>query len=82
MGSDLLVDVLGEVLLATSALVGDGLLGAGREELDGWVGRNTILLSNGLSLGRVGVDLGDQDVRISGEVGGDGLPCRSKLLAV
>lgn len=82
MGAGLLVDVVEEILLVAAAFVVDGLLAAGGEVLDGRVGRDTILLGDSLALGRVGVDLGDQDVGVSREVGGDRLPCRSELLAV
>lgn len=82
MGASLFVNVLDEVLLAATALVGNGLLAASREELDGGVRGNTKLLSGSLALGGLGVDLGNNNVLLVDEVGGEGLPDRGESLAV
>jgi hypothetical protein len=82
VGAGLLVDKVHEGLLVAAAGVGLGRLAAGGEELDGRVRADALGGSGVLAARRFGIDLGDEDVGLAGEVGGELLPGRGEGLAV
>lgn len=82
MGAGLFVDVGDEGLLAAAAIVVDGLLAASGEELDGGVGLDAVLRGDGLAVGSLGIDLGNDDILLVDKVGGDRVPDGGELLAV
>ena len=82
VGAGVLVEVLDERILGTSALVRGGLEGTLLEELDGRVGGDALLLCKGLCVLGFGVDLGDKDVGLVDEGAGESLPDGSEGLAV
>jgi hypothetical protein len=82
VSSGLLVDVADEVFLGTTTLVCNWLIRASREELDSWVARDSVLLSQGLGVLGLAVNLGNNDVLVTGEINGKVFPGWGKLLAV
>lgn len=82
VGTGLLIEVLDKSILGTATLVGDRLLGTLREELDGRVALDALLLSSGLCVLGFSINLGDEDVGFVGVSVGELLPDRSKSLAV
>ena len=82
MGAGLLVDVLDEGVLGTATLVRNAVLAAGREELDGRVRADALLLGDGLAVGRLGINLGDDDILIVVKVVSKSLPRGGEVLAV
>lgn len=82
MSAGLFVEELDECLFATGSLVRDGLLGTLGEVLDGGVRLDALVLSRSLGVGGFGVDLGDEDGGLGGEVVSKSLPDRGKALAV
>ena len=82
MSSSVLVDPGKDGLLAAAALVGDSLLAAGREPLDGGVGLDALLLGDGLAVGSLSIDLGNHNILVVDEVGRNILPGGGKVLAV
>lgn len=81
-GASLAVQEVDKGLLGAGAGVGLGLGGALGEELDRRVTGDTLLLGQSLSILGLGVDLGNHDVVLEGEVVGEGLPDGSEGLAV
>lgn len=82
VGAGLLVDVLDEGVLGTATLVRNAVLAAGREELDGRVRADALLLGDGLAVGRLGINLGDDDILIVVKVVSKSLPRGGEVLAV
>lgn len=80
--ASLLVDELNESLLGATARVLFGLLATSREPLDGGVGRDFLLLGDGLAVGCFSINLGNDNVGFVGEIGSKALPNRSQGLAV
>jgi hypothetical protein len=76
VGAGLVVQEGDEVGLGAAALVGDGFLGALGEEFDRRVSGDTLLLGNSLGVLSFGVNLGDDDVWVAGEVVGKIFPNR------
>jgi len=70
VGTALLVQEIDERLLAPATIVSGGVLIflALSEELDGGVGRDTVLLSDGLVVSRIGIHVGDDAVLLFLEV--------------
>lgn len=81
-GAGLAVEELNEGLLAATTLVVLGSSAALGEELDSGIRANVVLGGGGLAVLALGIDLGDQDVVLAGEVLGEGLPGGGKALAV
>lgn len=82
VSTGLLVDELDEILLGAAARVLLALLVASTEPLDGWVGRNALLLGDGLAVRSFGVNLGNDNLGLVGKVSSERLPRRSQILAV
>jgi hypothetical protein len=82
VGAGLLVDELDEVLLGAAALVDLALLVSGGEELDGGISSDSMCLGSLLSTRGVGIDLGNNNVLVTNEIGRKGLPGRGEVLAV
>lgn len=82
VSTSLLVDELDKGLLGACAGVGLGFGGALGEELDGRESGNTLFLAQSTGILGFGVDLGDNNVGLEGEVVGEGFPDRSEGLAV
>ena len=82
VSAGLFVDVLDESLLGAGTLVSNSLLGALGEELDGWVRLDSLILSSGLCVGCLGVNLGDENIWFGGKIVGERLPDGSERLAV
>lgn len=82
MGASVGVEEVDEVLLRATALVWESLSATLLEVLDGGVGLYALVLCKGLGVLGFSVDLSDQDVRLVGEVVGEGLPDGSEGLAV
>lgn len=61
VSAGLFVDVLDEGVLGATPFIGDGLLGALGEELDGGVASDALLLSSGLCVFGFGIYFGDED---------------------
>jgi hypothetical protein len=80
--TSLLVDELDKGLLRSWAGVRLGLSGALGEELDCREAGNTLFLGEGAGVLGFGVDLGDNNTGLKGEVLGEGFPGRSEGLAV
>jgi hypothetical protein len=77
-----LVEEFDEVSLGAAAFVQDSGLGARGEELDGWVGGDTMVLGCGFGVVGFGVDFGDKDRGFGGEGCGEGFPGWGKGFAV
>jgi hypothetical protein len=82
VGTGVLVEVLDERVLGTSALVRSGLKGTLLEELDGRVRGDALLLCESLCVLGFGVNLGDKDVGLVNESVGESLPDGGEGLAV
>ena len=82
MCTSLLVDELDKGLLRSCTGVRLGLGGALGEELDCRETGNTLFLGEGAGVLSLGVDLGDNNAGLKGEVLGEGFPGRSEGLAV
>ena len=82
MGASVGVEEVDEVLLGAGASVWEGLSGSLGEVLDGGVGRDALLLSEGLGVLGFRVNLGDQNAGLGDEVVGEGFPDGSESLAV
>lgn len=82
VGTSLLVDELNKGLLGACAGVRLGLGGALGEELDGRESGDTLFLGQGTGVLSFGVDLGNNNVGLEGEVLGECFPGRSEGLAV
>src|SRR5205809_1319061 len=82
MRARLLIEEFDKVCLAAAALVRLGFCGALREELDGRIGANPLLLCCSHCIGRFSVNLSDQDAGFADEVIGDALPDWSQRFAI
>jgi hypothetical protein len=82
VGASIGVQELDKVLLGAAALVGESLGAALLEVLDCGVGLDALLGCEGFGVLGFGIDLGDQDIRLTGEGVGEGLPDGGEGLAV
>lgn len=83
MQARLLVDEVDKVVLGATALVVFRGGAALREELDGRVGLDALVLGRLLCVGGLGVDFGDDDGGfLRGEGRGEGFPGRGEGFAV
>lgn len=82
VSTDLLVDKGNQVGLRSATTVKLALGRTSREELDGRVAGNTLILCNRLAVISLGVNLSNDNVGLKEEVLGQLLPGRSQVLAV
>jgi hypothetical protein len=82
VSTGLLVHPANNICLGTSSVILDWLGASLREELDGWVRGNSLVLGGGFSIVGFSVDLGDNYVWLVDEVGSSLLPYWCKRFAV
>lgn len=82
MSTNFLVDVVHKVVLGATTLVCNCLCRAGGEIFDRGEALNSEFFGEGFGVLGFAVDLGDDDVFVTGKVIGKVFPCRSETLAV